>query len=257
MTNSGNTQTKLLASGRIWLGLALLGFGLEQAVVRYALVDGLPPLPFWVPHVHVLAKFNALVLVVLGIAVIGRVRVAAASVLGALYFMGGALLHLHPWRPVLYHADARTGFLEPLAIGASLLVLACMSGTEIAPLLGVVGRVLFGLCMIVFGTQHFEDLRPIAALVPRWIPWHVFWVELTGAVFILAGAAIAVRAWQRVAALALAAMFFGWLVVLHLPLCASQPLSQALWASALVVVAMIGSSLVLAADGQDSRLNQS
>lgn len=247
MKRSANSQSGLLTAGRVLLGIALLGFGLEQAVVRYALVDGLPPLPFWMPHVHLVAKFNALALLAGGAALLGRFRVREMSLLAALYFVGGALLHLHPWRPVLYHADARTGFLEPLAMGASLLVLAGLNGEDL-PLSAGVGRVIFGLAMIVFGTQHFTDLRAIAALVPHWIPLHVFWVELTGAVFILAGAAIAVRAWERWAALGLAAMFAGWLVVLHLPLCAAQPKSQALWASALVVVAMIGSSLVLAAD---------
>jgi hypothetical protein len=63
----------------------------------------------------------------------------------------------------------------------------------------------------------------------------------------MCGAAIAVRAWQSFAAAGLAGMFFGWLVVLHLPLCAAHPRSQALWASALVVVALCGGSLVLAA----------
>jgi hypothetical protein len=240
------TSSSLIA-GRLFLGLAMLGFALEQAAVR-VLKDGLPPWPYWMPHAHLLGLFNALALLLLASALLLNFRVQLMARLGGLYFIAAACLHARHWRPVLFHNGPRTGLLEPLAIGASLLVLAALTSANSSAPSRQAGRILFGLSMIVFGTQHFLALHDIAALVPRWIPFHIFWVDLTGFVFILAGAAIAVQAGERLAGWTLATMFFLWLVLLHLPLCAAQPRSQALWASALVVVALCGGSLVLAAE---------
>ena len=38
------------------------------------------------------------------------------------------------------------------------------------------GRLFFAVPLAVFGSEHFTATAGIAALVPRWIPAHTFWV---------------------------------------------------------------------------------
>src|SRR5712691_6251406 len=61
------------------------------------------------------------------------------------------------------------------------------------------GRLFFAIPMAVFGSEHFTITADIAALVPRWIPAHTFWVYLVGAGFICAALSITVLVQARLA----------------------------------------------------------
>jgi uncharacterized membrane protein len=53
-----------------------------------------------------------------------------------------------------------------------------------------IARLLFGSAMCAFGIAHFAYIAQTAALVPKWLPAHVALVYLTGAVFVISGAAL-------------------------------------------------------------------
>jgi hypothetical protein len=63
-----------------------------------------------------------------------------------------------------------------------------------------VGRLFFAIPLAVFGSEHFTLTAIIAALVPRWIPAHTFWVYLAGLAFLGAAVSIAVIVQARLAA---------------------------------------------------------
>ena len=114
------------------------------------------------------------------------------------------------------------------------------------------GRVLFAVCMIVFGIQHF--LYPgIGALIPRWIHFHHLWVIFTGVAFLAAGLAILARTADRYAGIGLAAMFFGWLILLHIPPIVADPRNGDLWSVALIALGLGGGSLIVAASAGSAR----
>src|SRR6185295_363808 len=56
------------------------------------------------------------------------------------------------------------------------------------------GRLFFAIPLAVFGSEHFTFTANIAALVPRWIPAHTFWVYLVGLAFLCAAFSIVVLA---------------------------------------------------------------
>src|SRR5690349_5267652 len=62
------------------------------------------------------------------------------------------------------------------------------------------GRIFFAIPLAVFGSEHFTATADIAAIVPRWIPAHTFWVYLIGAAFICAALSITVLVKSRLAA---------------------------------------------------------
>ena len=63
-----------------------------------------------------------------------------------------------------------------------------------------IARVLFGLSMIFYGSAHFMGLADTVSLVPRWLPWHVFWAYFFGCAFIAAGVGILIGVCARLAA---------------------------------------------------------
>lgn len=76
---------------------------------------------------------------------------------------------------------------------------------------------MLGLALLAFGVDHFLALGFIANLLPKWIPWHVFWVAFFGVVFIAGGVSIAFNFLRRWGAFGNGLMFGIWVVTLHLP----------------------------------------
>lgn len=113
------------------------------------------------------------------------------------------------------------------------------------------GQVLFGVCIAGFGLQQFiyPGFRPV--LIPEWpswIPGLNFWVYLTGAAMVLAGAAI-IFGWKgRTVSLCTGIAFLLLLLVFHLPYRLNHnPESLGAWTNALKLLALAGSAFVTTA----------
>lgn len=79
------------------------------------------------------------------------------------------------------------------------------------------GPLFLALPMGVFGTDHFITADFVATLVPRWIPFHLFWAYFVGAALIAAALSIILEKYSVLAATLLSAMLFSFVLLMHVP----------------------------------------
>jgi uncharacterized membrane protein YphA (DoxX/SURF4 family) len=109
------------------------------------------------------------------------------------------------------------------------------------------GPLFYAAPIAAFGTEHFTLTKVVASLVPRWIPWHLFWAYFVGACFIAAGFSLVTRIQARLAASLLALTFFLFVVLMDAPVWARHPLNRFVAALTLRELAFGAGPLALAA----------
>jgi uncharacterized membrane protein YphA (DoxX/SURF4 family) len=232
-------------------GLAAVAFGLVGLVWGdFAAVW--QPVPKTVPGRIALAYAVATALLLAGLGIQWR-RSAAASALTLtiLYSLGVLLLHVpsviaHPSVFVMW-----SGTAEQLALVAGGMVTYAFCAEPVAPTadrLVTIARLLFGVCLIVFGLAHLFYLKPTADFVPAWLPpGQVFWAYATAAGHFAAGAAILSGIAARIAALLLTAMFVCFGILVHAPTLFNDPHTHFNWAANAMNFALIASAWVITA----------
>ncbi|MGB8477096.1 MAG: hypothetical protein WCE61_23705 [Candidatus Acidiferrum sp.] len=85
------------------------------------------------------------------------------------------------------------------------------------------GPLFYAAPLAAFGTEHFTLTKAIASIVPKWIPWHLFWAYFVGACFIAAALSLVTRIQARLSASLLAMTFFLFVVLMDAPGWARHP----------------------------------
>jgi len=112
-----------------------------------------------------------------------------------------------------------------------------------------VGRIFFGIALIVFGVQHFVHGNFVTRVIlswPAWIPGRLFWVYLVGAWLVATGVAIVSGTAARTAALLLGGLALLSFLLLSLPLAAREMAWGGMWTSALKALTLSGGAFVVA-----------
>ncbi len=240
----------LLKAGRIVVALALIGFGVAHFVFAHAPST----LASIAPHDAMgLATSWTIGLVMLGAGsalLVDRQTHIASGLLAAVLLLDVAILHLpgvavHPRDGQLW-----TPAFETLALASVLLLIA---GTQPAAhaksstvrLLNA-GRVLLAISLLVFGAQHFLYLNFVTGMVPVWLPARAALAAVAGVVFIGTACSILVHCGARISGVALALEFALFMVLLHIPTVARNPVDGSQWGGLLMALSMMGGGLLVA-----------
>ena len=109
------------------------------------------------------------------------------------------------------------------------------------------GPLFYAAPLAAFGTEHFTLANIIASIVPKFIPWHMFWAYFVGACFIAAALSLVTKIQARLAASLLALTFFLFVVLMDAPGLARSPQNRFALALMLRELAFCGGPLALAA----------
>jgi uncharacterized membrane protein len=118
------------------------------------------------------------------------------------------------------------------------------------------GRLFFAIPLAAFGSEHFTVTAGIAALVPRWIPAHTFWVYLVGLAFLCAALSIAVLVQARLAAILVGMTMLIFVLTMDMPAVVANPGNRFFWALALRQLAFSGGAFALARSLWNARPRQ-
>lgn len=239
MTDLGR---RVYGAAAIALGLIGLAWGDFAAVWQ--------PVPDGMPGRTVLAYATAVAFLVAG-AALQWLRTArwAALALAALYLVFTLLWARRiPGHPQIF--GVWSGTAEQLALVASgIMAFASLRQDDWphARRVAQICRLLFGVCLLAFGTAHFLYPAETAVLVPKWLPpGQGAWAMITGACHILAGLALLSGVRALLAARLLTAMFVGFGALVWAPQLFTQPQVHLNWAGNAINLALIGAAWVVA-----------
>lgn len=236
-------------------GWRVFGLGvMALAVVCLAWGDFDPgqPVPKGFPDRTALAYAAALFMLVAGAAVEWRRTAAwAAAALGAYYTLivvivmngSGLLAHYASF-------GSYSGAAEQLAIAAGALIVAAANAdidAALAARLTRIGRIVFGVCAVLFGVAHFVYMNYTAPLVPKFLPpSQEFWGYATGVLHIAAGVAILTGARARLAAILLTAMYASFTPLVHLPMLLADHSTHFVWSENALNIILTGVAWIVA-----------
>jgi uncharacterized membrane protein YphA (DoxX/SURF4 family) len=204
------------------------------------------------PDRTVLAYAAATFMLLAGAAIEWRRATAWAAAALTAYF-AVIVVVLMDGRVVLRHAGqfmVYSNTAEQLAIAAGGLIVFAGSArikAKLAARLSRIGRMVFGVCAVLFGGAHFFYMNMTAPLVPKWLPpSQLFWGYATGVAHIAAGVAILIGVKDRLAAILLTIMYAAFTPLVHAPLFLADPSNHGNWSENATNIVLTGCAWVVA-----------
>jgi uncharacterized membrane protein len=111
----------------------------------------------------------------------------------------------------------------------------------------LLGPIFYAAPLGGFGAEHFTQAAGIASIVPKFIPFHMFWALFLGACFIAASLSMVTRIQARLSASLVALNFFLFVLLMDAPGWAQQPGNRIFAMLTLRELAFSGGALALAA----------
>ncbi|MGB6384627.1 MAG: DoxX family membrane protein [Terriglobales bacterium] len=244
------TEKTTMAFGWRVYGLGVMALGI--ASLAFGNFDPGQPVPKNFPARTVLAYAAGVFMVVAAAAVEWRRTAARGAAALSIYY--GLFVVILMYGRLLLKYYAVYGIYEEIAmqlaiaVGA-LIIYANTAGIDeaLAARLTRLGRLMFGVCVLVFGGAHFVYMNLTAPLVPKWLPpTQQFWGYVTGVCFIAAGIAILTGVQARLAAILLTAMLASFGLLANGPVLLANHSTHFNWSESAVNLAVVGAAWVVA-----------
>jgi len=242
--------------GRVIFAYAIVAIGITSLVWAKASVlfgkdhPTVPIMPY-PPAIPALAILLGIAMIACGFLMVREPTAWLGAVSFAVLFLLSALIFGLPRVAThLGNIPLRTIFLQPLTLAALAWMLPAATLPNDWRM--TVARYVIAISLIAYGIDHFLALSGISALVPNWMPFHVFWAVFFGLAFIAAGLSFATNVWRGWAAAGLALMFALFDLTLHIPSAlGAYGVPGAIsdpdqWCSIFIVAALCGGFLALA-----------
>jgi uncharacterized membrane protein YphA (DoxX/SURF4 family) len=229
---------------------ALYGFGaLLLGAVGIAFQDFAmqwQPVPAGIAGRTTLACLSGALLIIGGGAILSRRgERGGALLLASFYWLWMLVLNLPVAVKSFTHIGAWNSPAEIAFLAAGGTALVASSAGRLSSTLGLLARIVAGVCAIVFGFAHFNYIDFTASFVPAWIPGKVFWAWATGAGHLAAGLALVSGIKARLAATLLAGMMGSFVVLLHIPRVIATPEMHIEWIMLAIASSLTGAALLI------------
>ncbi len=130
-----------------------------------------------------------------------------------------------------------------IALWAAKVDIACARGLDKVVALS---NLCFALPLAVFGALHVAAAESIVPMVPRYMPWRLFWVYFVGFALLAASLSIATRIQVRWSGLLLGIMMFMFVVMLHIPRAIANPRDRFAWVIVIREISFAGGGWIFA-----------
>ena len=80
-----------------------------------------------------------------------------------------------------------------------------------------IGTIIYALVIGFFGVNHFLNGTGLQKQMPRFVPYSIFWIYLTGVLLIAAAVALLINKYVRVVGILLAIFLILIVVTVHIP----------------------------------------
>lgn len=228
--------------GRWFYAISLVGLAGQQFYYRSFCPVFVPAFPAPIPGEVVLVYLLSLFLIGAAVALVLEKEVRTSMLL-----LGGLLLALllfcHiPFELLVDPGAKQIGSwnkaIKDLSISGSAFIIAgcCAAGRVpgqkarafLKPLEALIpfGVFFYSLMLIIFGIEHFLYADGVQALVPGWIPGHLFWTYFAAVALIGAGVAFIFRVKVKLIGILTGTMIFIWFLILHIPRAAVAPVTD-------------------------------
>jgi len=250
---------RVIAFGPFFFGWPLAVFGAQHIVFLNDVVNGVPA---WMPWHLFWALVVGIALIAAALSLTtGIMAERAALMMGVMLFCFVLMIYV----PNLVENPgslAVTQLLRDLSMSGGALALA---GTLARNgkwsrfgWIAVLGRYFFAVGIVDFGVENFvhPEYAPIVPepglMMPAWIPAHIVWAWVTGAILVVCGVSMLINWRTRMAGVVAGIAFFALTILFYLPMEIAHPsieisgeldqLAQAL--------AMTGAALLVAGTGK-------
>jgi uncharacterized membrane protein len=140
----------------------------------------------------------------------------------------------HTFLPLAFFELGRT-VISTYTAGIVLLVIGLLAAkSDVAKARGLdkvvaYGNLFFALPLAVFSAEHFSAAKGISQIVPKFMPWPLFWTYLVGVALLAASLSIATKILVQWSGLLWGIMMFLFVAMMDIPGTLAQPHNRFNW----------------------------